>query len=444
VEILKVREIIGLQPVTRVPRTPAFIKGVINLRGTVIPVLDLRERFGMASAEAALAALGEAERAAAAAVRCTIVVQVAGAHGRAVPLGVAVDRVSEVALVADAEVEDAPSFGAGVRTEYLLGLAKARTADGQGRVRLLLDLDRVLAADEVAELPDEGARAERGAPGRVAAALLAVVALGAVPGAARAQGAQGDAMAGAGAAERLAPAAPAVGPVGFRPGLTEGTGVTPRGRLVVEAGVSVEDAAGGGARTGRAGEVVVHVPVAARAELRLGLPSYAWQAAVGGPTARGMGQGGATLAVRVADGAGRPGWTSPIVAVALGSSVPGGSMTGPDRSWQPVGKLLVEVPASPTVTVLANAGVRRAGGPGARRAEPFATGWVHRRVGARAGAYGETLVARRPAAAGGAQAVAHAGLTYRLTADRHLDAHAGRAVAGGRTPFAGVGLTSRF
>jgi purine-binding chemotaxis protein CheW len=152
VEILKVREIIGMQPVTRVPRTPPFIKGVINLRGTVIPVMDLRERFGMPSAEAALAALPQAERAAAAAIQCTIVVQVAGGHGRAVPVGIIVDRVSEVALVADADVEDAPSFGAGVRTEYLLGLAKARTADGQGRVRLLLDLDRVLAAAEAAEL----------------------------------------------------------------------------------------------------------------------------------------------------------------------------------------------------------------------------------------------------------------------------------------------------
>jgi hypothetical protein len=275
------------------------------------------------------------------------------------------------------------------------------------------------------------------------AALLAVVWLGAVPTAAHAQS---DAPSAARAARPAAgtPAAPAVSPVGFRPGLTEGTGVTPRGRLVVEAGVSVEGAAGGASRTGRAGEVVLHVPVAARAELRLGLPSYAWHTTAGLPTARGMGQGGATLAVRVADGAGHAGWRSPIVAVALGSSVPGGAMTGPDRSWQPVGKLLVEVPASPTVTVLANAGVRRAGGPGARRAEPFATGWVHRRVGARAGAYGETLVARRPAAAGGGQVVAHAGLTYRLTADRHLDVHAGRTVAGGRTPFAGVGLTSRF
>jgi purine-binding chemotaxis protein CheW len=132
VEILKVREIVGMQPITRVPRTPAFIRGVINLRGTVIPVMDLRERFGMPSAEAAIAALPEAERAAAAAVQCTIVVQVAGAHGRPVPVGVIVDRVSEVALVADADVDDAPSFGAGVRTEYLLGLAKATTGRRAG------------------------------------------------------------------------------------------------------------------------------------------------------------------------------------------------------------------------------------------------------------------------------------------------------------------------
>jgi purine-binding chemotaxis protein CheW len=154
VEILKVREIIGMQPVTRVPRTPSFIKGVINLRGTVIPVMDLRERFGMPSTEAALVALAEAERAAAAAVRCTIVVHVAGAHGRPMPMGVVVDRVSEVALVGEADVEDAPSFGAGVHTEYLLGIAKTTTPDGQGRVRLLLDLDRVLAADEAAQLAD--------------------------------------------------------------------------------------------------------------------------------------------------------------------------------------------------------------------------------------------------------------------------------------------------
>jgi hypothetical protein len=190
--------------------------------------------------------------------------------------------------------------------------------------------------------------------------------------------------------------------------------------------------------------MVLHVPVTPRAELRLGLPSYGWARTGGLTTQQGIGSGGATLAVRVADGAGHPGWASPIVALALGSSIPVGSMSGPDRAWQPIGKLLVEVPASPTVTVLANAGVRRVGGPGARRAEPFATGWVHRRFGDHAGAYAETLVALRPAGAGGEQVTAHGGLTYRLTLNHHLDAHAGRLVRGGRTPFAGLGLTTRF
>jgi len=156
VEILKVQEIIGMQPITRVPRTPSFIRGVINLRGKVIPIMDLRERFAMVSVETALAALGEGERAAAEALRCIIVVQVAlvgaGPQAATVPMGIVVDRVSEVAAIAAGDVEDAPSFGAGVKTEYLLGLGKAKTADGQGRVKLLLDIDRVLAADELAAL----------------------------------------------------------------------------------------------------------------------------------------------------------------------------------------------------------------------------------------------------------------------------------------------------
>jgi len=147
VEILKVQEIIGQQPITRVPRTPAFIRGVINLRGKVIPIMDLRERFGMEAADTSDEAAN--------ALRCIVVVNVAGPQGqhgdtRLVPVGIVVDRVSEVSAIADADVEDAPSFGAGVRTEYLLGLGKARTADGQGRVKLLLDIDRVLATDELA------------------------------------------------------------------------------------------------------------------------------------------------------------------------------------------------------------------------------------------------------------------------------------------------------
>jgi purine-binding chemotaxis protein CheW len=140
VEILKVQEIIGMQPITRVPRTPAFVRGVINLRGKVIPIMDLRERFGMP--EAALDA-------GAAALRCIIVVRVAAAPDRVVPMGIVVDRVSEVAAIASDDVEDAPSFGGAVKTEYLLGLGKSRGAEGHGRVKLLLDIDRVLATDEL-------------------------------------------------------------------------------------------------------------------------------------------------------------------------------------------------------------------------------------------------------------------------------------------------------
>jgi len=139
VAILKVQEIIGLQPITRVPRTPAFICGVINLRGKVIPIVDLREKFAMPAFTGSDAAV---------AARCIIVVQLATAAGPVVPMGLVVDRVSEVATIAEADVEDAPTFGAGVRTEYLLGLGKA-----QGRVKLLLDIDRVLAPEESEALP---------------------------------------------------------------------------------------------------------------------------------------------------------------------------------------------------------------------------------------------------------------------------------------------------
>ena len=141
VEILKVQEIIGMQPITRVPRTPAFIRGVINLRGKVIPIMDLRERFQM---DAPLTG-GDA----ATALRCIIVVHVAGPQGQVVPVGIVVDRVSEVSAIGSDDIEDTPSFGAGVKTEYLLGLGRAKAGDGQGRVRLLLDIDRVLATDEL-------------------------------------------------------------------------------------------------------------------------------------------------------------------------------------------------------------------------------------------------------------------------------------------------------
>ncbi len=128
-EILKVHEIMGVMPITRVPRTPSFVRGVINLRGKVIPIVDLRAKFGM-------------EAAAASAENCIIVVQAHGAQ-----TGVMVDRVSEVSDIAESQVEDAPSFGSDVQTDFLLGIAKS--AD---RVRLLLDIERVLSSQDVVDL----------------------------------------------------------------------------------------------------------------------------------------------------------------------------------------------------------------------------------------------------------------------------------------------------
>lgn len=120
-EILKVHEIIGMMPITPVPRTPQFVRGVINLRGRIIPVMELRQKFGMSSVE-------QTDES------CIIVVQSDG-----VQTGIIVDRVSEVLDIANENIEDAPSFGAGVNIEYILGLGKS-----EGRVKLLLDIDRIL------------------------------------------------------------------------------------------------------------------------------------------------------------------------------------------------------------------------------------------------------------------------------------------------------------
>lgn len=126
IEILRVQEIIGLLPITRVPRTPDFIRGVINLRGRVIPIVDLRLKFGMEAVEATNET-------------CIVVVQIQG-----VQTGLVVDRVSEVLDISESDVEDSPNFGDEVNIEYLLGIAKTG-----GRVRLLLDIDRVLSEQEV-------------------------------------------------------------------------------------------------------------------------------------------------------------------------------------------------------------------------------------------------------------------------------------------------------
>ena len=133
IEILKVREIIGMMSVTVVPRTPAFISGVINLRGKVIPIVDLRLKFAMQAMESTEET-------------CIIVVR-----AQNIEMGIVVDRVSEVLDIVSSTIDDAPSFGTEVQTEYLLGIAKTA-----GRVQLLLDIDKVLSTQELVILPTLG------------------------------------------------------------------------------------------------------------------------------------------------------------------------------------------------------------------------------------------------------------------------------------------------
>jgi purine-binding chemotaxis protein CheW len=129
--ILKIKEIIGMIPITSVPQTPEFVKGVINLRGKVIPVVDLRSRFGMEE-------IDYTER------TCIIVVEIQGESGM-VMIGVVVDSVSEVLNIKGEEIETTPAFGARLNTEYILGMAKM-----EGGVKILLDIDRALGSQEIA------------------------------------------------------------------------------------------------------------------------------------------------------------------------------------------------------------------------------------------------------------------------------------------------------
>jgi purine-binding chemotaxis protein CheW len=133
IRVLKVREIMGLQEITAVPQTPVHIKGVINLRGKVVPVIDLRLKFGIPGAE-------YTQR------TCIIVTQVHGESGP-VLMGIVVDGVSDVLNLAAAEIEDTPDFGEQIAGQYLLGMAKVK-----GKVKILLDIDRVLSAQELHSL----------------------------------------------------------------------------------------------------------------------------------------------------------------------------------------------------------------------------------------------------------------------------------------------------
>jgi purine-binding chemotaxis protein CheW len=133
IKVTKVREIIRLQKITPVPQIPSYVKGVINLRGRIIPVIDLRLKFNLTE-------VVDTER------TCIVVAQVALSSSQgAVQMGLIVDGVEEVANLTAADIAETPEFGAKVDTAYILGMANVK-----GVVKTLLEIDRVVAGDQLA------------------------------------------------------------------------------------------------------------------------------------------------------------------------------------------------------------------------------------------------------------------------------------------------------
>ena len=131
INILNIREIIGMMAITAMPQSPDYVKGVINLRGKVIPILDLRRRFGMAAAK-------QTEQ------TCIIVLETGLAPHRMILTGIVVDSVSEVQYIKAADIEAPAAFSAELDDSYIFGLAKSN-----GAVKILLDLDAVLGVDKI-------------------------------------------------------------------------------------------------------------------------------------------------------------------------------------------------------------------------------------------------------------------------------------------------------
>ncbi|MBW8038790.1 MAG: chemotaxis protein CheW [Planctomycetes bacterium] len=129
-EILKVREIFGYMDITAIPQTPAYVKGVINLRGQVIPVIDLRAKFGMETTEVTEET-------------CIIVVEITQDDHK-FSTGIVVDHVQEVLDIAGENIEESPQFGSSVNTDFILGMGKIGDS-----VKILLDIDKVLNSDDL-------------------------------------------------------------------------------------------------------------------------------------------------------------------------------------------------------------------------------------------------------------------------------------------------------
>jgi len=133
IEILKVVEIIGLMKITAVPRTPNYVRGIINLRGTIHPVIDLRTKFSMDSIEDTQET-------------CIIVLEIEK-DGQSEQIGVVVDNVKEVQDIADKEIEDSPSLGHDVDTKFIKGMANVKD-----KVVILLNVEKIFSESDLKEV----------------------------------------------------------------------------------------------------------------------------------------------------------------------------------------------------------------------------------------------------------------------------------------------------
>ncbi len=133
IEILRVREIFGLMDITTVPQTPDYMKGVINLRGKVIPVIDLRLKFSMPEEKYTQET-------------CVIVVEVNKTH-----IGIIVDSVSEVVDISTSEIEETPPFGQGIDTSFMMGMGKVKE-----KIIILLNIEMVLSSEELEQIKHIG------------------------------------------------------------------------------------------------------------------------------------------------------------------------------------------------------------------------------------------------------------------------------------------------
>ena len=141
IDVLKVREIIRVTNITAVPQMPNYVRGVINLRGKIIPVMDLRKRFDFPAQDDNNQT-------------CIVVVQVRLPDGKATAMGLVVDGVEEVLNLNDADIEETPNFGGQICTDYILGIAKVK-----GAVKSILDIDGVVGADTLKKLAAANAAA---------------------------------------------------------------------------------------------------------------------------------------------------------------------------------------------------------------------------------------------------------------------------------------------